>query len=98
MIEGRSEIGGGGRSVGHFLGQGGCPAAAAFHRLLHLGDSGRDPLPERGSRVLGLEVRDLWLDASLQIRDLRSDLLEARADGSGRLLAPAVGETTAQDV
>ncbi|HYT79433.1 MAG TPA: hypothetical protein VEQ37_09280 [Actinomycetota bacterium] len=69
--------------------------AAVFHRLLQLGDPGSDPPPECGSRVLGLEVRNLSLDASLQVRDLRGDLLEALGGGSGRLLDLGVGETAA---
>lgn len=46
-------------------------------------------------RVFGLEVRDLSLDAALQVRDLRGRLIEAIGGGRGRLLDLGIGETPA---
>jgi hypothetical protein len=95
LVEGRREIGRGGRGIGRFLDQGGRPPTPVIHGLLQLGDPGGDPPPERGRRVLGLEVRHLSLNAALQVCHLCRDLLDAFGGGSGRLLEVGVGETAA---
>jgi hypothetical protein len=93
--KGRGEVGGGGRSLGDFLGQCHRPLAPVLRRLLQLGDPRSNPPPECGGRVFGLEVRDLSLDAALQVRDLRGRLIEAIGGGRGRLLDLGIGETPA---
>jgi hypothetical protein len=95
LVEDRGEVGGGGRSLGDFLGQCHRPLAPVLRRLLQLGDPRSNPPPECGGRVFGLEVRDLSLDAALQVRDLRGRLIEAIGGGRGRLLDLGIGETPA---
>jgi len=71
-VESRREIGWGGRRVRGLSGQSGCPLSKLFQGLLEPGDPIGNPPPERRRGVLGLEVRDLALDASFELL-LRDD-------------------------
>ena len=51
--------------------------AALLYSLFEFGDPVGYASPKRGGSVLGLEVRDLPIDALLKIRDLRRELLES---------------------
>ncbi len=65
--------------------------AAVLGPLFQVGDPGRDAPPEGGGGVVSFEVRHLSLNATVEVSDLRAELMEAVDRGSGGWLHLGVG-------